>query len=159
MYPISHRSKARPYRPLTLERLEARDVPATFTVLTLQDAGVGSLRQAILSSPTWFKPHWMLAQVLMTRGRREEAEAEAKLAVILNGGKNPEVRFVLIGCTYADVIITQGFVRIIICNGWLNFAEVVRIHTFKGKALMFRDLKMNLLINTVVFNGRLILFF
>jgi hypothetical protein len=50
-----------------------------------------ALRNAIASSPNWFKPHWTLAQVLMRRGRREEAEAEAKLAVDLNGGKNPEV--------------------------------------------------------------------
>jgi tetratricopeptide (TPR) repeat protein len=50
-----------------------------------------ALRQAILISPTWFKPHWTLAQVLMTRGRLREAEAEAKLAANLNAGKNPEV--------------------------------------------------------------------
>jgi len=50
-----------------------------------------SLRRSIQSSPTWFKPHWMLARVLMTRGRREEAEKEAQLAANLNAGKNPEV--------------------------------------------------------------------
>ena len=50
-----------------------------------------ALRQAIAASPRWFKPHWTLARVLLTRGRRDEAEAEAKLAVSLNGGKNPEV--------------------------------------------------------------------
>lgn len=50
-----------------------------------------ALRGAISTSPTWFKPHWMLAQILMTKGRREEAESEAKLAVSLDGGKNPEV--------------------------------------------------------------------
>ena len=49
------------------------------------------LRQAILSSPKWFKPHWMLAQVLMTKDRRDEARMEAELAVSLNGEKNPEV--------------------------------------------------------------------
>jgi tetratricopeptide (TPR) repeat protein len=49
------------------------------------------LRAAIASSPNWFKPHWMLARVLMSRGHREQALAEARLAVDLNGGKNPEV--------------------------------------------------------------------
>jgi O-antigen ligase len=49
------------------------------------------LRQAIASSPTWFKPHWTLAQVLLAEGRREEAKMEAGLAASLNGGKNPEV--------------------------------------------------------------------
>ena len=37
------------------------------------------LRQAIASSPNWFKPHWMLAQVLMTKGHREQVLAEARL--------------------------------------------------------------------------------
>jgi O-antigen ligase len=49
------------------------------------------LREAIESSPNWFKPHWMLAQVLQTKGRREEARAQAALAADLDGGKNPEV--------------------------------------------------------------------
>jgi tetratricopeptide (TPR) repeat protein len=49
------------------------------------------LRQAIASSPTWFKPHWMLARILTIRGRRDEAKAEAELAARFNGGKNPEV--------------------------------------------------------------------
>jgi len=49
------------------------------------------LRNAIASSPNWFKPHWMLAQVLNTRQRREEALAEAELAADLNARKNPEV--------------------------------------------------------------------
>ena len=37
----------------------------------------------------------MLAQILMTKGRRDEAEAEAQLAASLNGGKNPEVGWTL----------------------------------------------------------------
>jgi O-antigen ligase len=49
------------------------------------------LREAIASSPNWFKPHWMLAQVLQTKGHRAEARAEAALAADLDGGKNPEV--------------------------------------------------------------------
>jgi O-antigen ligase len=50
-----------------------------------------SLRQAIAGSPNWFKPHWMLAQVLLLNSRLEEAENEAALAVELDGRKNPEV--------------------------------------------------------------------
>ena len=50
-----------------------------------------SLRQAIDWAPQWFKPHWMLAQVLRQAGRQDEAEAEARRAAELNGGKNREV--------------------------------------------------------------------
>ena len=50
-----------------------------------------SLRAAIAQSPNWFKPHWVLAQVLQQAGRLEEAEAEAAKAADLNGGRNPEV--------------------------------------------------------------------
>jgi hypothetical protein len=50
-----------------------------------------SLRQAIAAAPNWFKPHWLLAQVLALEGRKTEAEAEAQAAVERNGGKTPEV--------------------------------------------------------------------
>jgi len=50
------------------------------------------LRHAIAARPNWFKPHWMLAQVLRLEGRLDEAEAEAAIAADRNGGKNPEVR-------------------------------------------------------------------
>ena len=50
-----------------------------------------SLRAAIAASPNWFKPHWLLAQVLTLSGRRDEALREAATATGLNGGKNPEV--------------------------------------------------------------------
>src|SRR5262249_52170708 len=36
-----------------------------------------SLRAAIACAPNWFKPHWMLAQVLFNERRREQAQAEA----------------------------------------------------------------------------------
>jgi tetratricopeptide (TPR) repeat protein len=49
------------------------------------------LRSAIAASPNWFKPHWTLAQVLVVEGKLSEAEREARTAVRLNGGKNPEV--------------------------------------------------------------------
>ena len=50
-----------------------------------------SLREAIAISPNWFKPHWLLAQVLARDGRMAEAEMEAQVAVDRNGGKDPEV--------------------------------------------------------------------
>jgi len=50
-----------------------------------------SLRRAVVASPNWFKPHWLLAQVLASGGRIDEARREAAIAVDLNGGKNPEV--------------------------------------------------------------------
>ena len=51
-----------------------------------------SLRSAIQVAPNWYKPHWMLAQVLREAGRLENALKEAVRAVELNGGKNPEVK-------------------------------------------------------------------
>jgi tetratricopeptide (TPR) repeat protein len=50
-----------------------------------------ALRRAISVSPNWYKPRWMLAQVLRHTGRFEEARAEAARAADLNGGKTPEV--------------------------------------------------------------------
>jgi O-antigen ligase len=50
-----------------------------------------NLRAAISQAPNWFKPHWMLAQVLEAAGRPREAEAEAARALLLDGGKHAEV--------------------------------------------------------------------
>jgi tetratricopeptide (TPR) repeat protein len=50
-----------------------------------------SLRQAIAASPHWYKPHWMLAEVLHAAGRLDEAAREAAIAVDRNGGRNTEV--------------------------------------------------------------------
>lgn len=50
-----------------------------------------SLREAIAAAPNWFKPHFLLAQVLAREGRAVEAEAEARAAADRNGGKAPEV--------------------------------------------------------------------
>lgn len=50
-----------------------------------------SLRAAIACAPNWFKPHWLLAQVLRVAGRLQEARTEAVLAAELDGGKDPEV--------------------------------------------------------------------
>ena len=49
------------------------------------------LRAAIAAHPTWFKPHWTLAQVLRLESRFDEALSEAILATDLDGGKHPEV--------------------------------------------------------------------
>jgi tetratricopeptide (TPR) repeat protein len=50
-----------------------------------------SLRGAIGVAPNWFKPHWMLAQVLRAGGRIGEAVTEAEVAVKLDAGKHAEV--------------------------------------------------------------------
>jgi tetratricopeptide (TPR) repeat protein len=50
-----------------------------------------SLRISIACSPNWFKPHWILAQILRREGRLDEARAEAQRAAYLNAGKNAEV--------------------------------------------------------------------
>ena len=50
-----------------------------------------SLRRAIDCAPNWFKPHWLLAEVLRASGRMEEARAEAERAAELDGGRNPEI--------------------------------------------------------------------
>ena len=50
-----------------------------------------SLRSDIEIAPNWFKPHWLLAQVLQQQGRLGEARAEATLAADRDGAKHPEV--------------------------------------------------------------------
>jgi hypothetical protein len=50
-----------------------------------------TLRRAIDSAPAWYKPHWLLAQVLAREGRIEEARAEAQAAMDRDGGKHWEV--------------------------------------------------------------------
>jgi hypothetical protein len=50
-----------------------------------------SLRAAIAASPSWYKPRWMLAQVMQLTGRFEEAMMHASAAVDLNGGRHVEV--------------------------------------------------------------------
>jgi O-antigen ligase len=54
-----------------------------------------SLRAAIAAHPVWFKPHWMLAQILGLESRLDEAVKEATLAVELDGGKDAEVSLTL----------------------------------------------------------------
>ncbi len=49
------------------------------------------LRRSMKASPTWFKSHWALAQLLLLAGRSQEATAEAQLASDLDGGKDAEI--------------------------------------------------------------------
>jgi hypothetical protein len=51
-----------------------------------------TLHRAIEAAPSWYKPHWLLAQVLEREGRSGEARVEAQAAVDRDGGKHPEVR-------------------------------------------------------------------
>jgi O-antigen ligase len=50
-----------------------------------------ALRAAISCAPNWFKPHWMLARVLLAGGDLPGAEAEAAYAAALDAGKHAEV--------------------------------------------------------------------
>lgn len=50
-----------------------------------------SLRNAIAWSPNWFKPHYILAQLLESQHRLSEALMEAQAAVERDGGRDPEV--------------------------------------------------------------------
>jgi O-antigen ligase len=50
-----------------------------------------ALRSAVACAPNWFKPHWMLAKLLVAAGRPKEAAEEAALAVKLDGGHHAEV--------------------------------------------------------------------
>jgi len=46
-----------------------------------------ALRAAIRAAPNWYKPHWLLAQVLRAGGRLPEAGVEAALAAGLDAAK------------------------------------------------------------------------
>jgi O-antigen ligase len=50
-----------------------------------------ALRNAIAWAPNWFKPHWVLAQLLESTGRHEQAVAEAEVAFDLDNARDPEV--------------------------------------------------------------------
>jgi O-antigen ligase len=56
-----------------------------------------SLRASIGCSPNWYKPHWMLAQILRREGREDEARAELRRAEYLSAGKNPALMAVFSG--------------------------------------------------------------
>jgi hypothetical protein len=66
---------------------------AAFKATVNDSAGVEqSLRDAITAAPNWFKPHWLLAQVLELNGRMAEAKVEAQAAADRDGGKHVEVQ-------------------------------------------------------------------
>ncbi len=50
-----------------------------------------SIRRAIEIAPNWYKPRWLLAQVLQQQGRNAEAWAEAQRAADRAGPKHPDV--------------------------------------------------------------------
>jgi hypothetical protein len=50
-----------------------------------------ALRNAIACARNWFKPHWMLANVLALTGRNREAMLEAAAAADRDAGRDPEV--------------------------------------------------------------------
>jgi hypothetical protein len=50
-----------------------------------------ALHAAIKCAPRWFKPHWLLSEILRLLGQLGSAKLEAQIATELNGGKNPEV--------------------------------------------------------------------
>ena len=52
---------------------------------------VRELRTAIWWNPVWFKPYWLLAQILDSNGQIPEALANANKAAFLSGGHKPEV--------------------------------------------------------------------
>ncbi|MGH9559805.1 MAG: hypothetical protein ACRD30_11255, partial [Bryobacteraceae bacterium] len=66
---------------------------AAFRAASNDPAGVEHcLRRAIAAGPNWFKPHWLLAEVLAHEGRIKEAIAEAQAAFDRDGGQHPEVK-------------------------------------------------------------------
>jgi O-antigen ligase len=50
-----------------------------------------NLRLAAQTAPNWFKPHWILAELLARTGRVPEARKEARMAWTLDAGKDAEV--------------------------------------------------------------------
>jgi len=50
-----------------------------------------ALRNAIAWAPNWFKPHWVLAQLLESTGLHQQALAEAEIAFDLDHARDPEV--------------------------------------------------------------------
>jgi O-antigen ligase len=64
---------------------------AAFLSMTNAPADVErSLREAIQAAPNWYKPHWVLAQLLVAEQRLDEARSEAEIAVKCNF-KEPEL--------------------------------------------------------------------
>jgi hypothetical protein len=65
---------------------------ATLQVLQgkVQEAGV-TLEAAIVAAPAWYRPRWLLAVLLSSRGKHLEAAAQAKAAMERGARKYPEI--------------------------------------------------------------------
>ncbi len=50
-----------------------------------------ALAAAIRAAPEWYRPHWLLAELLSQQGRRSEAAGQARLALLLGGREHPDV--------------------------------------------------------------------
>ncbi len=50
-----------------------------------------ALRSAIALAPNWYKPHWLLAEVLLSQGHAMDADTEVKLGRRLAGAAHPEI--------------------------------------------------------------------
>jgi O-antigen ligase len=51
-----------------------------------------ALSSAIACAPNWFKPHWLLAEILLSAGKLDLAAREAQKAIDLNGQDSSELR-------------------------------------------------------------------
>jgi len=87
-------------RKAALRATERSETPqnAWYNLATLQaeegdvEGTQESLRAAAEIAPQWYKPRWMLAQVLLTTGDLNEAKPLVRRAYELTGGGNEEVR-------------------------------------------------------------------
>jgi O-antigen ligase len=55
------------------------------------DNAESALWSTVEYAPRWFKPHGLLAEILISSHKLEAASTEAQKAIKFNGGKNPEV--------------------------------------------------------------------
>lgn len=51
----------------------------------------GALDAAIRAAPHWYRPRWLLAELLSQQGRQQQAAQEARLALLLGAREHPEV--------------------------------------------------------------------
>jgi O-antigen ligase len=55
-----------------------------------EDLATDAARTAVKLSPNWYKPHWLLAGLLLDTNHPDDAEHEARLGIWLGGAKHPE---------------------------------------------------------------------
>jgi O-antigen ligase len=51
-----------------------------------------TVREAVVAAPRWYKPHWLLAEILLARGNRQDAEHEILVALDLGAHNNADVQ-------------------------------------------------------------------